>query len=178
MIFRGVSKQRSLSANPHFFVILLAANINLKIFGVAATNALIVVGMPGCITISLISSTFNKVTYSFYDEKITGKTNKPEPLEMFLTVGLYILNSGRSPQGYGIIPDFHVSRTGEFIQQLAKDILKCSSKREPLILTTDFSEEAFSLFRLHRVFENLPKRIGFYGFHKVWNSCEKWKHDS
>ena len=144
----------------------------------------------------------------FFTEKITGKSNKPTPLEFVFTDGIYTLNSGRSPQGYGIIPDFHVSKTGEFIEpdpdyispedqlflnkisfknnqwkqnrpdelaqlmervhkegrlgellkkkiqedkryarpfmgdyqlELAKDILKCSPKREPLIPTTDFS---------------------------------------
>ncbi len=50
------------------------------------------------------------------DEKITGKTNQSTHLEIVFTVGIYTLNSGRSPQGYGIIPDFHVSRTGEPIE--------------------------------------------------------------
>ncbi len=36
-----------------------------------------------------------------------------KPLELSFTKAIYTLNSGRSPQGYGIIPDFHFSRTGE-----------------------------------------------------------------
>ena len=144
----------------------------------------------------------------FFTEEITGKSNKPTPLELVFTDGIYTLNSGRSPQGYGIIPDFHVSKTGEFIEtdpdyispedqlffnnisfknnqweqnrpdelaqlmecvykegrlgellkkkiqedkryarpfmgdyqlELAKDILKCSPKREPLLHRPDFS---------------------------------------
>ncbi len=39
------------------------------------------------------------------------------PINKSLTIGIYTLNSERSPQGYGIIPDFHFSRTGEPIQE-------------------------------------------------------------
>ena len=49
-------------------------------------------------------------------ERATGKTNKPKVLKLTQTHGIYTLNSGRSPQGHGIIPDFHVSRTGEIIE--------------------------------------------------------------
>ena len=38
-----------------------------------------------------------------------------KPLFRRETTGLYTLNSGRSPQYHGIIPDFHFSRVGEFI---------------------------------------------------------------
>ncbi len=37
-------------------------------------------------------------------------------IETIFTTGIYTLNSGRSPQGYGIVPDFHVSGTGEDIK--------------------------------------------------------------
>ncbi len=44
------------------------------------------------------------------------ETNEPmKPLQRNQTSGIYVLNSGRSPQGYGIIPDFHISKTGESI---------------------------------------------------------------
>ncbi len=46
----------------------------------------------------------------------TGKANKLLAFEFTRTHGIYTLNSGRSPQGYGIIPDFYVSRTGESIE--------------------------------------------------------------
>ena len=36
-----------------------------------------------------------------------------KPLELSLTQAIHTLNSGRSPQGYGIVPDFHFSRNGE-----------------------------------------------------------------
>ncbi len=36
-----------------------------------------------------------------------------KPLQENKTSGIYVLNSGISPQGYGIIPDFHISNTGE-----------------------------------------------------------------
>ena len=39
-----------------------------------------------------------------------------EPLQLNLTTGIYTLNSGRSPQGYGIIPDFRFSEIGEPIE--------------------------------------------------------------
>ena len=46
----------------------------------------------------------------------TGNINRLLAFEFTRTYGIYTLNSGRSPQGYGIIPDFHVSRTGEIIE--------------------------------------------------------------
>ena len=45
-----------------------------------------------------------------------------KPLGISITAGIYTLNSGRSPQGYGIIPDFHVSRTGEPVGEDFNDI--------------------------------------------------------
>ena len=45
-----------------------------------------------------------------------------KPLQIFVTAGIYALNSGRSPQGYGIIPDFHVSRTGEPVGENSDDV--------------------------------------------------------
>ena len=38
------------------------------------------------------------------------------PIFVQETNAIYILNSGRSPENYGIFPDFSFSRTGEFIQ--------------------------------------------------------------
>ena len=146
-------------------------------------------------------------------KEVSGETSEPKPIEMVFTMGVYTLNSGHSPQGHGIIPDFHVSKTGEFIEpdpnyispenqlafdmlvppipfkndpweqnrpneliqlkecvhkkgrmgellkqkiredkryarpfvadyqlELAKDILKCSPKREPFLLQNYFSE--------------------------------------
>ncbi len=45
-----------------------------------------------------------------------------KPLELSVTKAIYTLNSGRSPQGYGIIPDFHFSRTGEPVEDKADSI--------------------------------------------------------
>ncbi len=45
-----------------------------------------------------------------------------KPLQISVTMGVYTLNSGRSPQGYGIIPDFHVSRTGEPVGKNSDDV--------------------------------------------------------
>ncbi len=53
----------------------------------------------------------------FNDEGIMPKT-----IEFIRTTGIYTLNSGRSPQGYGIIPDFHFSRTGEPVEDKADSI--------------------------------------------------------
>ena len=43
--------------------------------------------------------------------------NNGRPLSKNITTGIYTLNSGRSPQGYGIIPDFYFSRTGEPLEE-------------------------------------------------------------
>ena len=45
-----------------------------------------------------------------------------KPLQISVTAGVYTLNSGRSPQGYGIIPDFHISRTGEPVGENFDDV--------------------------------------------------------
>ena len=37
-------------------------------------------------------------------------------LQLLQTTAIYTLHSGRSPQGYGIIPDFHFSRAGEPVE--------------------------------------------------------------
>ena len=47
------------------------------------------------------------------DRKLSSNS---KPLRLFLTKGIYTLNSGRSPQGYGIIPDFRFSMTGNPIE--------------------------------------------------------------
>ena len=56
--------------------------------------------------------TIMKRDRAFFDETASGLKD----IETIFTAGIYTLNSGRSPQGYGIIPDFHVSRTGEDIK--------------------------------------------------------------
>ncbi len=45
-----------------------------------------------------------------------------KPLQLTLTTSIYTLNSGRSPQGYGIIPDFRFSDIGEPIEDSPDDI--------------------------------------------------------
>ena len=45
-----------------------------------------------------------------------------EPLQLNLTTAIYTLNSGRSPQGYGIIPDFRFFENGEPIEEKPDDI--------------------------------------------------------
>ncbi len=61
--------------------------------------------------ISMITGEIRKLP-----ERATGKPNEPKFLERNRSTGIYTLNSGRSPQGYGIIPDFYVSKTGEIIE--------------------------------------------------------------
>ena len=51
------------------------------------------------------------------ESKSGKKANKP--LKLSLTMGIYTLNSGRSPQGYGIIPDFRFSLHGKPIEKEA-----------------------------------------------------------
>ena len=47
----------------------------------------------------------------------SGDKNTPlKPLQLSMTTGIYTLNSGRSPQGNGIIPDFRFTNTGEPIK--------------------------------------------------------------
>ena len=48
--------------------------------------------------------------------KSGDESNPPKPLQLRKTTGIYILGSGRSPQGAGIIPDFRFSSTGEPIE--------------------------------------------------------------
>ena len=45
--------------------------------------------------------------------------NPLKPLTLGITKRIFTLNSGRSPQGYGIIPDFRFSQTGEPIEEKA-----------------------------------------------------------
>ncbi len=40
----------------------------------------------------------------------------PDLFFLFKTTAIYTLQSGRSPQNLGIIPDFHISDEGEFIE--------------------------------------------------------------
>ncbi len=58
--------------------------------------------------------TFGKGTIQTVEPLQINKGNRV--LHTKITTGIYTFNSGRSPQGYGVVPDFSVSITGEPIE--------------------------------------------------------------
>ena len=70
---------------------------------------------------------------------IPGMADSHKPLQLNLTSGIYTLNSGRSPHGYGIIPDFRFSFLGE-----------------PIETNPDFNPPEINSFLSKVEFENIP----------------------
>ena len=60
-----------------------------------------------------------QVSQTFALKPKPGKETDNKSLILSVTTGIYTLNSGRSPQGYGIIPDFRFSLHGEPIEKEA-----------------------------------------------------------
>ena len=70
---------------------------------------------------------------------IPGVNDHHKPLQLNLTSGIYTFNSGRSPQDYGIIPDFRFSFIGE-----------------PIVTNPDFTPHESHPFLDNIQFENTP----------------------